>query len=330
MSGIEQQPCCCEKKLHPCCASWQEPRSCTTGQEPTCEGGLEDPEITTLFLNKAASGCYATEEDCREAYEQYDAEIVFYADIDCEGETIPENVCPEQPCENLCLQYSCAQCGVYLSGCSILPCDEECDSPPPCPDPAECCNPPPGGTNCCRIVTDGFGCPVAASCEPCPGCGGGGGGWGAGLCFEVSNCASCVGNGGSCIPCISGECQELDICTCTCCNNPQCSNPDPPGCCAVPQCIGPGFSRCPGECGSLPPLPPLEDIEGACGGPCCEFVMRFSGCDADPCLPGDWCCVNGVLDPLCLQTSNLTELDAYAKNSKYGSVFLFGYGEEFL
>lgn len=171
MSGAEQQACCCDK-LHPCCASWDEIEICRFGGADNCAGGFGTfSEIPFTLRKYELKYCFESEEQCRQHYaNKTNLTVDFKEDVLCDDETtiphnrLPANFCVNPDCKKPCPNYVCDECGPISDGCVLIPCNQECPSPPTCPE-AECCNSPP---KYCCCITISNGATVGAQCSELP------------------------------------------------------------------------------------------------------------------------------------------------------------------
>lgn len=165
MSGIEQQPCCCDN-LHPCCASWDDLPICQydpTGSSVACNP-YNEPELgpTERIYSK---GCFESEEKCIEHYTGRgpNLSISYKADMPCEYPW-PEGLCEPEECVKRCITFACGDCGSYISSCTLIPCDEPCDEGTSDCEPEPCCAPPPVKFCCCVEQSLGPNCTTAVNC----------------------------------------------------------------------------------------------------------------------------------------------------------------------
>jgi hypothetical protein len=127
------------------------------------------PCRTQRFI-RSQSGCFATEEDCRQHFIEYGpfTEVEFLADVNCAGSTVPINS-PEMPSDfcivpdkkKLCPQWTCGCCGPTVACCTVEDFDSPCPETPIC-NQDECCDPPPPEFCCCITIVDG--CTTSKSC----------------------------------------------------------------------------------------------------------------------------------------------------------------------
>lgn len=230
MSGVEQQPCCCDN-LHPCCASWDGPSLCQYdpfGTSVACEPPLDPPPPTAGPGKKLfGKGCFNSEQECREHFSAsagVPVSVTFYADEPCPNEW-PEDFCVEAECTTPCLTFACGQCGPYVAACTLIPCGEECDEGTIECEPAACCDPEPVKYCCC---ISGETCNFIANCTPAAIVDGVATCTGEGDCSLVDDCEDCVSqyNGalGCCRSCngvtfINGNFFDTE-CSCFPCDDP--------------------------------------------------------------------------------------------------------------
>lgn len=341
MSGVEQQPCCCDKPLHPCCTAEEVVVTCTTTDEPTCAGGGENVSTTTTTYTRYGRRCVATEEDCQSSGNVI---ATYYPDIDCNAEgTLPDEdwPCPgplDGDCKKPCATSCCGECNQYPCSCSFIPCDETCEQGISCPDPAECCGPPPIKYCCCITIGPDL-CTESWSCSPtltgdCSSFGnsiGDGTEYAAGdvagvHCALVDTCDGCTGDcqppPGIILTCQSGGC----------------------GCCCQGGVFNPGGdswctemypSGCNPPCDQQTPCDNVSCCTSDCPAGCDGFSCQGASCTVV--IDGRCGCQPGLTGQSQANFTRAVENDltkgyVYGNNDsvQLNTLFLFGYGENFL
>jgi hypothetical protein len=121
------------------------------------------PPCRTQRFIRSQSGCFATEEECRQHFIEFGplTQVQFLENVNCNGDAIPTNstempadfcVVPDK--QKLCPQWMCGCCGPTVACCTVEDFDTPCPEPPTC-NPDDCCNPPPPELCCCVTVVDG-------------------------------------------------------------------------------------------------------------------------------------------------------------------------------
>lgn len=333
MSGIEQQPCCCGENLYPCCITCDELVPCITGGGLACAGYNPTVENPPLNVRHIVRTCAKSLEACVERGRticgvNVPPTVNFNTEIPCVDGAWPEDLatCIEE-CNNFCYEYGCVACGPEATGCLVQPCIEPCPPVPNCP-PEECCSPPPQPLCCCITIVNGgtssWSCGPGTCTAPnpddqIPGTDGT-------YCYPVNTCAGCdcdatdppgivfTCNAAGCGTCCLGESFNPSIITC-CPGGITCGEKYPSGCnCAASDPCADGS-----YCSSDTPIP----SPFCTGADCYITITDRCGCAGGfpPPIPSTQFAEGDLTKGLIVDKTGTMQ---------FNSVYLFGYGEQYL